>query len=168
MNKIKTKEEIKELVEELRNKSKTIVTINGSFDMMHVGHIKLLQEAKQQGDVLIVGVNSDESVRAWKKHMDYKDWALRPLIQQQYRAEMLAALECVDYVTIYGEPDCLKFIEDIKPNIHVNGEDYGHDCIEARTVKKYGGKVYIVKKVEGFSTTKLIKKITDIYNKNTK
>lgn len=157
--KIKTREEIEKISEELKKQGKVVVSINGSFDLLHVGHVKILEEARKQGDVLIVGLNTDDSVRRWKKHMGYKDWMNRPLNNQNDRTEMLAALECVDYVTLFDETDCLKFVESVKPNIHANGSDYGENCIEAPTVKKYGGKVYIVKLVEGYSTSNLIKKI---------
>jgi rfaE bifunctional protein nucleotidyltransferase chain/domain len=152
-----------QIVKELRKKNKKIVTINGSFDLLHVGHVRLLQEARRQGDVLIVGLNSDESVRQWKRHIGYKDWAFRPLITQQYRAEMLAALECVDFITIFDEPDCIKFIEAIKPDVHANGSDYGENCIEAETVRRHGGRLHIIKLHEGFSTSSLIKKIREAY-----
>ena len=163
--KIITREESIKIADELRKQGKKIVTINGSFDILHAGHVKMLQEAKQQGDVLFLGLNSDKSVRAWKKHIGYKDWKKRPLVPQQYRAEMLAALECIDYVTIFDEMVPMPFIEAIKPNVHVNGEDYGENCIEKPIVEKYGGKIYIVKFVDGFSTSNLIQKILDVYGK---
>tara|TARA_Y100000310_G_C20576714_1_gene760790 strand:- start:106 stop:600 length:495 start_codon:yes stop_codon:yes gene_type:complete len=160
-NKIKTREEIGKICEKL--KGKKIVSTNGSFDLFHYGHVLYLQEAKKQGDILIVGINSDESVRQWKKHIGYEDWDKRPINNQKIRSETLAALECVDYVAIFNETDCLKFVESVKPNVHVNGSEYGENCIEAPTVKKYGGKIHIIKIVDGFSTSGLIKKIITIY-----
>tara|TARA_Y100000310_G_C20685355_1_gene818607 strand:- start:3211 stop:3720 length:510 start_codon:yes stop_codon:yes gene_type:complete len=157
--KIKTREEIINISEDLKKQGKTIVTTNGSFDLLHVGHIKFLEEAKKQGDILIIGLNTDESVRRWKKHIGYKDWANRPLNNEKDRTEMLAALECVDYVTLFDETECMPFIESVKPNIHVNGSEYGKDCIEAPTVKKYGGKIHVVKIIGNYSTSNLIKKI---------
>ena len=157
-SKIKTREEINKIAEDLRKKGKTIVTTNGSFDMLHIGHVKFLQEAKEQGDVLMMGINSDASVKKYKSPD-------RPIIQQEFRAEMLAALECVDYITIFDEIDPNKFIEGIKPDIHANGTEYGEDCIEAETVKKVGGKLYLINNFGGFSTTNLIKKIIEIYEK---
>jgi rfaE bifunctional protein nucleotidyltransferase chain/domain len=165
-DKIKTRQEIEAVVSQLRKKGKKIVAINGSFDLLHVGHIRLLQEAKGQGDVLIIGLNSDSSVREWKKLMNYKDWASRPLIPQDYRAEMLAALESVDYVTIFDEPNPIPLLEVIKPDVFVNGADYGENCIEAQTVRRHGGRVHIVKLYEGFSTSKLIRKIVDLHQQN--
>tara|TARA_Y100000310_G_scaffold313012_1_gene360883 strand:+ start:1525 stop:2016 length:492 start_codon:yes stop_codon:yes gene_type:complete len=161
MIEIKTREEIKELAEELRKQGKTIVTTNGSFDIMHIGHIKFLQEAKEQGNVLIIGLNSDASVKAWKKKMGYKDWDSRPLNKEEHRAEMLAALDCVDFVTVFDEIDPIKLLEAIKPDVHCNGEDYGEDCIEADIVKKNNGRVHVIKNFEGFSTSELIRKIKD-------
>jgi rfaE bifunctional protein nucleotidyltransferase chain/domain len=157
--KIKTREEIEKISKEAKKQGKTVVSTNGSFDLLHIGHIKFFQEAKKQGDILIVGLNTDDSVKRWKKHIGYEDWENRPINGQEERAEMLAALESVDYVTLFEETDCLKFIESVKPDIHVNGSDYGEDCIEAETVKKHGGKIYIVKIIGDYSTSNLIKKI---------
>jgi len=152
--KIKTREEIKEIVDSLKKKDKNIkiVTANGSFDLLHIGHIKFLQEAKQQGDVLVVGINSDASIKKYKS----KD---RPLVPEKYREEMLAALECVDYVVIFDEENPIPLLEAIKPDVHVNGEEYGEDCIEAPIVKKHGGRVHLVKKFGDFSTTNLIERV---------
>jgi|SRR3989344_1909228 len=159
INKIKTREDISKISNELKSKGKKIVTINGSFDIIHRGHLHILEEAKKQGDILIIGLNSDKSVRKWKKHIGYKDWEKRPYNTEKDRAELLAGFECVDYVTIFNEPDCLKFVESVKPDVHVNGSEYGKDCIEAPIVKKYGGKIYIVKIKGNLSTSNLIDKI---------
>ena len=156
-SKIKTREEINKIAEDLRKKGKTIVTTNGSFDMLHIGHVKFLQEAKQQGDVLIVGLNSDSSVKENKGEE-------RPINNEENRALVLAALECVDYVVVFDEKTPLKLMEVIRPNVHVNGEEYGEDCIEAPIVKKFGGKIHLVKKYKDFSTTKLIEKIKNQFN----
>lgn len=164
-SKIITRNESIRLAKDLKKKGKKIITTNGSFDILHAGHIRFLKEAKKQGDVLFLGLNSDKSIRAWKKHIGYKDWKKRPLVPQQFRAEMIAALECVDYVTIFDEMVPIPFIEAIKPNVHVNGEDYGKDCIEKQIVEKYGGKIYIVKNLGGFSTSRLIERILDVYGK---
>ncbi|MFH1420905.1 MAG: D-glycero-beta-D-manno-heptose-7-phosphate kinase [Candidatus Aenigmatarchaeota archaeon] len=160
-NKVKTREEIEKLVEQLKHDEKIVVSTNGSFDLLHAGHVHFLKEAKKQGDILIVGLNSDSSVRAWKQSIGYKDWEKRPIIPQQQRAEMLAALECVDYITVFEEPECFAFVESIKPNIHVNGSEYGTDCIEAPIVRKYGGRVHVVEKIPGLSTSDILKKIKE-------
>lgn len=162
-DKIKTREEMIEIVNQLRKDGKKIVTINGSFDLFHYGHAVMLDEAKSQGDVLIVGLNSDESVRNWKKHTGYKDWEKRPINHQDARSGVLASLGCVDYVTLFSEMDSLKFVESIKPDVHVNGADYGKDCIEAKIVREHGGRVHIAGFVDGFSSSKMIKKIVEAY-----
>lgn len=162
-DKIKTREEISRIAKELKGSGKSVVMLNGSFDLLHVGHVRLLQEAKRQGDALIVGLNSDDSVRQWKKHIGYKDWASRPLNSQENRAVMLAALESVDYVTIFDELDPRALIEVIRPDVFVNGSDYGEDCLEAPVVKKCGGKVHIIKLVDGYSTSRLIQRIKEVY-----
>lgn len=149
--KIKSIKEIEEIVNDLKKKGKKIVTINGTFDILHVGHLKILEEAKNQGDILIVGLNSDKSVKMNKGPE-------RPINNEKDRAKMLAALEVVDYVVIFGEKDPRKLLSVIKPDVHCNGEEYGYKCIEAPVVEKYGGKIYLIKLVPGYSTTDLIKK----------
>ena len=148
-------QEIKVIVKEIKKQNKTIVTCNGCFDILHIGHLKFLEEAKEQGDVLIVAINSDSSVKENKGPE-------RPINTENNRAEALAALECVDYITVFNEKTPINLLEIIKPNIHVNGEEYGEDCIEASTVKKFGGKMHLVKKYKDFSTTRLIEKIKNI------
>ena len=110
---------------------------------------------------LMKDLEKDNSVKKWKKLIGYKDWSKRPFIPEKYRVKLLAGFECVDYITIFNETDCIKFVESIKPNVHVNGSEYGKNCIEAPTVKKYGGRIYIVDKIEGLSTSDVIKKIKD-------
>lgn len=154
--KIKTKEEIEQIVKDLKKQGKKIVTCNGCFDILHPGHIKFLREAKQQGDILIVGLNSDSSVKQNKG-------AERPINNENDRATVLDALEMVDYIVIFNENTPIPLLEIIKPNIHVNGEDYGENCIEAETVKRYGGKIHLVKLKKGLSTTKLIENILKVY-----
>lgn len=151
-NKIKTKEEIEKIVKELKQKGKKIVTCNGCFDILHAGHIKFLKEAKQQGDVLIVGLNSDSSVKLNKGPK-------RPINNEKDRAAILATLKMVDYITIFNEKTPIPLLEIIKPDIHCNGEEYGENCIEKPVVKKYGGKIHIIKLKQGFSTTDIIKRI---------
>ncbi len=146
--------DIRALAERLRRQGKKIVTTNGAFDILHVGHIKSLQEAKKQGDVLIVGLNSDSSIKKYKS-------PLRPINGQEDRAAVLSALDCVDYVFIFDETVPMPFLEDVKPNVHVKSSEYGEKCIEAETVKKNGGRIHIVDVVEGYSTTKLIEKIIE-------
>jgi rfaE bifunctional protein nucleotidyltransferase chain/domain len=141
--------ELEQLAADLRKEGKKIVTCNGCFDIIHVGHIKFLTEAKKQGDVLIIGLNSDKSVKANKGPK-------RPINNQNDRAEVLSALEIVDYVTIFDEEDPRGLLSIIKPDVHCNGEEYGEDCIEADVIKKNGGRIHLIKLVKGISTTKLI------------
>ena len=147
--KIKTRQEIIEIADRLRKDGKKIVTCNGSFDIMHIGHIKFLQEARAQGDALIVGLNSDASVKKYKS-------SDRPINPQEYRAELLAALECVDYVTTFDETEPIAFLSAVKPDVHVNG-------IEAETVRENGGRLHLVPLFKDFSTTNMIKKLIKVY-----
>jgi D-beta-D-heptose 7-phosphate kinase/D-beta-D-heptose 1-phosphate adenosyltransferase len=140
------------LAARLRAQGKRIVTINGSFDLLHAGHLHILEDARRQGDALIVGLNSDASVKRYKS-------ADRPLIPEAERARMLLALRCVDYVHVFDEDAPMAFLEEVKPDVHVNGSEYGADCIEAPTVTKHGGRIHIVEKVPGLSTSAIIDKI---------
>ncbi len=150
--KIISRNRLSALVKNLRKSNKKIVTTNGCFDILHIGHIKSLREAKSQGDILIVGLNSDKSVKTNKGPK-------RPINNQKDRAELLAALEMVDYVTIFGERDPRKLLSIIKPDVHCKGEEYKQGCIEAGLVKSYGGKIHLIKLVKGCSTTSLIRNI---------
>jgi rfaE bifunctional protein nucleotidyltransferase chain/domain len=157
--KIKTREELKEVVDNLKKQDKKLVTTNGVFDILHIGHIKYLQEARKLGDVLIVAINSDASTKRLKG-------TKRPLNNENDRVEALAALECVDFVTIFDEDDPIKFLEVIKPNIHVKGGDYDiSQIIEKETVEKNNGKITLIQEVKGYSTTDLINKILDLHGK---
>lgn len=133
----------------LRAKGKRIVTINGAFDILHNGHLYILNEARQRGDVLIVAINSDRSVKSYKG-------AHRPIVPERRRAEMLLALRMVDYVHIFDEADPIAFLTEIRPDIHVNGSEYGEQCIESDTVRRSGGKIHIVRRIPGLSTSGLI------------
>lgn len=145
-------EKLEEKVAEIRKSGKTIATLNGSFDLLHAGHLKMIHEASEQGDVLILALNSDASIKKYKS-------PLRPIVSLQHRLEMVAALEFVDYVTDFDETDPIALLEKIKPDIHNNGSEYGEECVEAEVVKKHGGKIHIVKLVPGLSTSNLIEKI---------
>src|ERR1700749_3231128 len=125
-------------VTELRDQKSKISTLNGSFDLMHAGHLQIIFEASQVADVLIVALNSDSSIKAYKS-VD------RPIIPLEYRLQMMAALEFFAYVTWFDETDPRKILAEIKPNTHVNGSEYGENCIEAPVVKQHGGTIPIVK-----------------------
>ena len=146
------------LVRALRSRSNTIVTTNGSFDLLHLGHLRYLKEARAQGDVLIVGLNSDASVRKYKG-------PLRPIHTELQRAEALLSLRPVDYVVIFGEVVPMPFIELICPDVHVNGAEYGEDCIEAETVARLGGRLHLVARNAGLSSTNLIERILTLHHR---
>ncbi|NLF40512.1 adenylyltransferase/cytidyltransferase family protein [bacterium] len=151
-DKIVSRDELARIAPALRAQGKTIVTCNGSFDLFHYGHLVFLLEARAQGDVLIVGINSDRSVKQYKS-------ANRPMVPQDQRAAILAALETVDYVHIFDETVPMPFLDVVKPQVHANGEEYGEECIEAETVRRNGGRIHLIKRVPGLSTTDLIKRI---------
>lgn len=137
-----------------RTKGKRIVFTNGCFDLMHIGHTRYLQAAKALGDVLVVGVNSDTSVRRLEKAPD------RPIVPEAQRAEVLAALACVDYVGIFDEPDPLELITAVQPDILVKGGDWAIDQIIGRNVvEARGGIVKTIPLVPGLSTTGLLQRI---------
>ena len=132
----------------LRAKGRRLVTVNGSFDVLHAGHLHILNEARSQGDVLIVGLNSDASVRSHKG-------PTRPIISDRGRAEMLLALRVVDYVHIFDEPDPIAFLSELNPDVHVNGAEYGENCIERDVVIRNGGKLHLVDRIPNLSTSAL-------------
>ena len=153
MGAILSKEQIKRKAGGLRSQGKRIVFTNGCFDLLHVGHTRYLAQAAKLGDVLVVGVNSDASVRKLKG-------ASRPITPEGERAEVLSSLRFVDYVVVFSEerPDAI--IALIKPDVHVKGGDYTLEEIPERSiVESYGGKVVILPKVEGRSTNAIIQKI---------
>ncbi len=140
---------------ELKKAGRTIATLNGSFDLLHAGHLEILYQASRQADLLIVALNSDASIKQYKSPN-------RPIITLEYRLRMVAALEFVDHVTWFEETDPRALLTKIKPQVHVNGAEYGENCIEAETVKKHGGRVHIVSLVPGLSTSDILKKITSL------
>ena len=145
---------VETLSQELHKQGKKIVTTNGCFDLLHLGHIKYLREARNLGDVLIIGVNSDPSVRKLKGPD-------RPLTQQSARALQLAGLESVDYVVIFEEDTPERLLGLIKPAIHVKGGDYlPQNLPERKVVEAHGGKVVCVSLVAGYSTTKILERIS--------
>lgn len=145
-------EVLEETSQRLKAENKKIVTLNGSFDLLHAGHLQIIFEAKQMGDVLIVALNTDASIQKYKSPQ-------RPIIPLEYRLQMMAALSFVDFVTWFSETDPKALLSKIKPNIHVNGAEYGPHCIEAETVLSNGGKIHIVPLVRGLSTSSIIQKI---------
>jgi len=153
LEKIVTFEDLVTRLDKVRKSGQTIVFTNGCFDIMHVGHVRYLGQARSQGDMLIVGLNSDSSVRAIKGPK-------RPIVGQDHRAELLASLACVDYVVLFEEPDPLRLIQVIKPDVLVKGEDWAPDAIVgAEDVKSRGGRVVRITFVDDESTTGIIETI---------
>lgn len=152
MGKITTISRLKKEIACLRKKRKILVFTNGCFDILHPGHIKVLQQAKKKGDILIVGLNSDVSIKKIKG-------AYRPVLNEQARAQLLAALTPVDYVILFNEPTPYELLKKIKPDILVKGGDWDSSRIVGRNIVK---KVYRVKLQPGYSTTAIIKKIQGI------
>jgi len=148
--KIKSQAELALIVNHLKEQGKKIVAFNGAFDVLHLGHINSLIRARAKGDVLVLLVNSDKSVKSYKG-------PTRPIISETDRVKILAALECVDYVTLFDEINPKVILDKIKPNILCKGEDWGKDCIEREVVEKNGGEIVILEKE--YATTDLIKKI---------
>jgi D-beta-D-heptose 7-phosphate kinase/D-beta-D-heptose 1-phosphate adenosyltransferase len=155
--KVKNLDVLASLVNREKEKGKRVVFTNGCFDLLHAGHVKYLQKARSFGDILILGLNSDASVRRLKG-------ANRPLIDEEERAHLLAALDCIDYVVLFDEDTPLRLIKTLRPDVLVKGGDYtregvvGHEVVES-----YGGRVELVKFVDGKSTTGIIEKILQRY-----
>ena len=157
MDKIYSRERLKKRIDELRNEGKTIVFTNGCFDILHVGHTRYLREARKQGDVLVLGLNSDKSVKSLKGEE-------RPLIPEDERADVVASLESIDYVTIFDEPTPLELIEYLKPHVLVKGGDWEEEDVVGReSVERWGGRVAIIPEIKGSSTTNIIEKVKKTY-----
>jgi len=153
--KILRRSELQSEVNRLKERGKTVVFTNGCFDIIHIGHIRYLREARALGDCLVVGLNSDESVRALKGEP-------RPLVPELERAEILAALEFVDYVAIFDERTADNLILELKPQIYAKGGDYRPEEVpELPTVLSYGGTMRLVNVTQGRSTTSLISAILE-------
>lgn len=168
MGRIVAAAELGVALEDARAKGRRIVLTNGCFDLLHVGHVRSLRAAKQLGDVLVVGINSDDSVRKLKG-------AARPLLPEAERAEVIAALESVDYVVIFGEATAERLVEHVRPEVYVKGGDYqltgaieGAGAVdrvdmarlpEAKVVASYGGRTVLVSLVDGRSTSEIVRRI---------
>ncbi len=154
--KIKSLLELKRIVDKLKKKGKKVVFTNGCFDILHPGHIYYLKEAKKRGDIFILGLNSDSSVRKLKG-------SGRPLIPERERAEILSNFEFIDYIFIFHEETPERAIREISPDILVKGGDYRKkEVVGRKFVEEKGGKVIIIPFLKGYSTTKLIEKIKKI------
>lgn len=148
--------ELNNLLKQLRAQGKTIVTTNGCFDILHVGHVRYLEKAKSFGDVLIVALNSDKSVKSIKGDS-------RPINNENDRAEILSALRSVDYVVLFDEDSPINLLLQIKPDVHTKGADYTVETLpEAKGIIEAGGRIEFISFVEGKSTTAVIEKMRKI------
>lgn len=151
--KILPRSKARELAAQLRREGKRLVLANGAFDLLHVGHARYLWAAKGLGDVLIVGVNSDSSVRALKG-------APRPIVPEEERAELLAHLGCVDYVVIFPETTVSALLRDLQPDIHAKGTDYSPETVpEREVVREWGGRTVICGDPKDHATSELVARI---------
>lgn len=153
MGKFIKKEELEKTLKDIRSKNQTLVTTNGCFDVLHIGHVKYLQKSKSFGDVLMVLLNSDKSVRNIKG-------PTRPINNEIDRAELLCALSCVDYVILFDENSPAELLKEIKPDIHTKGQDYNIETLpEAKIIMENGGKIEFIEFVQGKSTTSILEKM---------
>ena len=155
--KIKNLKELKKIIARLKAKGKKIVFTNGCFDLLHYGHVKYLEAAKGKGDILVVAINSDASVKKIKGKK-------RPILKEQERLRIVAALASVDYVVLFKEITPLKVIQLLKPDILIKGADWNKaNIVGGDIVLAYGGRVSTARLVKGRSTTNLIKKIAQAF-----
>jgi len=155
--KIYQRNELKAEVDRLKREGKKVIFTNGCFDILHAGHTRYLREAKKLGDVLILALNSDSSVRSIKGEK-------RPIVPETERAEVVASLASVDYVTIFNELTPLELIEFLQPDVIVKGGDWAEkDIVGADTVRRWGGRVAIMPEIKGASTTNVIEKVIQVY-----
>ena len=155
MKKIKTLAQLARIVAAERRKGRSIVLANGGFDLVHAGHVRYLEAAKRAGDVLIVALNSDRSVRRLKGPG-------RPVLPQEERAAIIAAFACVDYVTIFGEPDVGRILRTLEPDVHAKGSDYTRETVPERaTVRAYGGTILIAGGPKIRSASEIIPRVVE-------
>jgi rfaE bifunctional protein nucleotidyltransferase chain/domain len=151
--KIVTLGQLEPRCEEARRSGQDVVFTNGHFELLHPGHVRYLEQARSEGDLLIVGLNGDGATRRLKG-------AGRPVLEAAARAEVLAALSCVDYVVVFEEDTAEALVQKLRPAVYVKGGDYEHKPLpEAEIVRAYGGRVVLVPLVSGYSTSKLIRQI---------
>lgn len=157
MNKILDRKTLQEKLAALRKEGKKIAFTNGCFDILHVGHVRYLREARKTADVLVLALNSDSSVQSIKGEK-------RPLVPEEERAEIMAALEFIDFVTIFAELTPRELINYLTPDIIIKGGDWPEDkVVGGDDVKKWGGRVILIPFVEGKSTTSVVEKIKKVY-----
>lgn len=154
--KIKSSKELKNILSSLKDKNKRVVFTNGCFDLIHAGHVAYLEGAKGHGDILVVAVNSDSSVKRLKG-------AGRPIVGLNDRMKIVAALESVDFVTFFEEDDPFAIVKELNPDVIVKGADWKEDeIIGGSYVRGMGGKVATIPFLKGYSTTSIIKKIKEL------
>jgi rfaE bifunctional protein nucleotidyltransferase chain/domain len=158
-SKIMSREALQQARQELRDEGLKVAFTNGCFDILHAGHVDYLEWARNQADALIVGLNSDASVRRNKGEK-------RPIVVENDRARVLAALECVDFIVFFDEDEPAALIEEILPDVLVKGEDWAHYVSGREAVEANGGRVALAPLVEGRSTTALIERIIAVYAKD--
>jgi rfaE bifunctional protein nucleotidyltransferase chain/domain len=157
-DKIKSVREAQTLCQAARQEGRRVVFTNGCFDLIHRGHVRYLEQARDLGEMLVVGINSDLSVRRIKGPS-------RPVVSQEERSEILAALHCVDIVVIFAEPDPLAIIEQLRPDVLAKGADWPRErIIGADFVESLGGRVVQVPLVEGVSSTDIINRVLACYS----
>lgn len=153
--KLKTREQVGRLVDEQRELGRTVVLANGCFDLLHVGHVRYLQGARAEGDLLVLALNGDRSVSALKGPD-------RPLMPELERAEILCALECVDWVVVFDDLTVDLLLRELRPDVHAKGTDYTPETVpERETVRAYGGRVAIVGDPKDHSTQDLLRRIAE-------
>jgi rfaE bifunctional protein nucleotidyltransferase chain/domain len=158
MENILSREKLKERLDILKGEGKTIVFTNGCFDIIHAGHVRYLTEAKKLGDILVLALNSDSSVKVIKGDE-------RPIVPEEERAIVVGSLESVDYVTLFDEETPLRLIEYLRPHILVKGGDWDEESVVGRdAVRQWGGAVVIIPEVKGASTTNIIEKIRNNFS----
>ncbi len=155
---ILSREEMKQVREQLRAEGKCVAFTNGAFDILHSGHLNYLTDSRRQGDCLIVGLNSDASVRRYKGEK-------RPVVPERERATMLLGLKAVDYVVIFDEDEPRDLISELLPDVLVKGADWAHYVSGREEVEAAGGKVILAEMVKGRSTTNVIEKVIEAYGK---
>jgi rfaE bifunctional protein nucleotidyltransferase chain/domain len=154
LRKLKTLAQLRRIIASKKARGRTVVLANGCFDLFHVGHIRYLREAKAKGDILVVALNSDASVRKLKG-------SGRPILPQRERAEILAAFWFVDFVIIFPETSVEKILLALEPAYHVKGSDYTENTVPERAaVKKYGGRIAIVGGPKIKNTSEIIRKLS--------
>ncbi len=155
LGKLVRQEDLDELLLGIRDSKQTIVTTNGCFDILHVGHVRYLQKTKTFADICIVALNSDKSIKSIKGPD-------RPINNEYDRAEILCALSCVDYVVLFDEDSPMNLLARLKPDVHTKGADYTVETLpEAKTIMDAGGRIEFISFVEGKSTSSIIEKISD-------